>query len=367
MKKRICSLLSLSLLLVSLSMLSAAAEVGDADTGHSPTLSGTINDHLVAYWNFEGASLEEQLQDQAPMGAAQDQLTMHGDAVEITDGIAYVPKADGNGFSAGISEDLIGIESLTVYAKLKYNGVFTEWADSIYYDGLYRLYNYQYDATYEDASMRTTLLGISHIASALTQPMDTWFYAAVTVETDFENQKAICSIYISNDGMIWDATTVERELTDAEVESIQKAVAAEGRAPYIGKSSRLLDRKVDFWFDDVRIYSKALSADELALIQPNTTDLRDPADLPSPGDPNETDDPDDPSDSDEPGDPVDTNASTTASETTKEQAPTGEPGGTESPGEAPRAGCASVTAILSVGLLSVLGCTVAARKGKGKR
>ena len=88
------------------------------------------------------------------------------------------------------------------------------------------------------------------------------------------------SVSVSADGIVWVTSSLSKNLDIATLSAIKIKQKAESAGLCLGKASRWLDRGVGYYFDDVRIYGKALSTNEFALIQENTTDLRDPAQLP---------------------------------------------------------------------------------------
>ena len=109
---------------------------------------------------------------------------------------------------------------------------------------------------------------------------DTWFYLAASYNLNVEEKVMYLVTYISADGINWESNALEKELTDDNISALTGAVAKLGKELYLGKSSRMLDCGVSYYFDDARVYNTVLEADDLALIQPNTLELRDPTDLP---------------------------------------------------------------------------------------
>ncbi len=325
---------------------------------------GTINDYLISWWNFEGADATEQMKDKAVRGANQDDLEIKG-TVTVDNGVAYVSKDAGNGLFAARSEDLIGVESMTLYAKLKYTGSHQDWPDSIYYDGLYRYFNYQYDATYADTSLRACFFGSQYLLAPGNQGQDTWYYVILTTEIDSEAEKMNFSVSVSVDGITWVTSSLSKDLDVATLSSIKVKQKAESAGLCLGKASRWLDRGVGYYFDDVRIYGKALSSNEFSLIQENTTDLRDPSTLPEqnvttePGIA-ETTAPQEPGITTER--PVLTAAPRTQATPTKENAPGTEPETGSRPTEGKK-GCGATVAVSLALILTVSGvATLAVRK-----
>lgn len=378
MKKLICMTLSLVMLLATATLAVSATTESTATLetpttndvpSATPTPTGTINDYLVSWWNFEGASAEEQLRDKGEFGKTRDDLTVNGN-VTITDGVAHIPREANTALTAARAEDLYGIiDDMTVYVKAKYDGEVINWLDCVYYENLYRCYIRTWFAEYGESSLATSLLNLAHIrneAEGATPPKNTWYYISSTMKIDRENLKLHGALHISFDGIKWTSLAVEKDLTAANLENAKKAQDSLKRADKafaIGKSDQQKDCGAEYWIDEVRLFNKALTADELALIQPNTLDLREITDTPVVTDPVETDPVvTDPvvTDPVTPTTPAETKPATTPATTPATKAPST----TETPAGEQKTGCGAAVSATLVSLLAVFGGAVLAVKKK---
>ena len=364
---------------------SESSSSGDNNDG-APTLSGTINDNLVIFWDFEG---ENALEDKATFGEAQDNLTVNGDGVTVTDGVAYIPKTTGACLTANRSNDMLNVESMTIYAKLKYTGEYGgSFADAFAYDGLFRFQARGYSASKGATQFGSILLGASALVPGLYVPADSWFYVAITMEADFSNvpenvngeadvegvdATASLVIHYSTDGTTWTKLGMNPDLTDgkinqnsanekSELYGLLFNLKASNRALYLGKTcgSGQPDRGLDFYFDDFRIYNKALTASEVKQIKPNTTELNAPE---SSGDEsnssNNSTENNTPSGNDTPSNTTakkdDTTTKAPADKTTTT---------TEAPATQEKSGCGAVAAMSLVFVTTCIGGAVLAVKKK---
>lgn len=264
-------------MLITASVLSLKAE-NNADE--------TINDHLVSYWDFSGDTQAEMLRDKAPKGTSADNLTLEGN-VTIDDGVACIPTATENVLKTAMSDDLKCVENMTIYLKVKYSGHNTSFADMIQLTGLYRIYNKVYNTDYSDATLEARLIGTGGattnvvLTSSVTKPENEWFYVAVTTSVDFDEKSGEFCFYVSGDGINYTCDSIVRQnnISDTNIENVKKALSSTTATFLLGKGGGQPDRGVDFWLDDVRIYDKVLTENEIMMIQPNTLELRDISDI----------------------------------------------------------------------------------------
>lgn len=264
MKKLICMILTLSLTLIPLTSV-FADEPGD------------IEKHLVTHWDFEGGT-DEVLKDKAPNGRCSDELTMHGDAVKIENGIAHVPSAEGNCFSAAAgSPDLNNVYSMTVYIKAKYAGFNLDFADLIAYDGLYRIYKLKSEKSPLGAVLQATAFATANNADlgtvrirpesdpSLCIDENEWFIVALTINIDKDNV-GTATLYVTKDGVNYSITEKTMTFTNEIFDDMEKRRNNAEAEILLGKLSlvkNIPDRWIEFWYDDVRIYDTALDAEQV--------------------------------------------------------------------------------------------------------
>ena len=285
MKKILC--LTIAILMMAFLGAPAFAQTDDSAT------EASINDSLVTWWNFEGDTEEEALQDKATNSTSTDDLTKKGDATEISDGIAYVPSACGNSLQmTAANADLTNVSSMTIYMKAKYSGNNTDFADLFAYNGLYRIYKLN-DSTSPDgavfeasafATKNNSSLGTVRIRpqtdGAVGIQQDEWFYLALTMEIGDDNTgKAV--LYLSKDGLTYSKSETAMAFTADILADLETRRADTGAAVMLGKlniSDSVPDRGISYWFDDVRIYNKVLTESEITTIIPNSLELREVVD-----------------------------------------------------------------------------------------
>lgn len=233
-----------------------------------------INENLVAHWDFEGTS-EEALLDKAPSGAKKDNLTVKGEKVTVSDGIAYIPNDAGNHLTASYSEDLTHLTGMTVYLKVKCSGTNTAYADMLVYTSNYRIYKRASSESSEGAIIETKSISTGSFGitsrSELRPAENQWFYIAVTMQVDKASKTGNCTIYSSTDGINYFATSTNKtNLTDTNLTNMETAINNTNAILSLGKDTSGNDRLVSYWFDDVRVYDKVLSEDEIKSVSGET-------------------------------------------------------------------------------------------------
>ena len=268
LKKVLCGVLSL-LLLAAFPVSTVATETDDPLTPYA-----NLNDALVSWWNFAGDGTA-CLQDKAVNGGTADALTVAGGDTAVKDGVASVPHTMGSYISFPSSTDLTDVTSMTVYLKAKYTGSNTDFADLIAFNNLYRIYKLADSASGNGAVFEASAFATSGSTrirpqsnTAVEVGQDQWFYIALTMEIDSDNQGR-AALYLSTDGIhytgneTYSGSTTSLSFTADAIEALK---AKTSKVVFGKTNTTAADRGISYTFDDVRIYNKALTASELAAI-----------------------------------------------------------------------------------------------------
>lgn len=246
-----------------------------------PVGAAGISDHLVAHWDFVGNDLDTQLSDKAPAGKSSDKLIVAGN-VTIQNGVATVPSTAGSYLYALNQDDLNSFTEFTAFVKLKASGTPTGFADFISKDGayLFRGFINNNNCTETEYGLDCRLkgqFGLSWVfANGGLFPKTGDLYIALTAALDTTKGKVTLVSYYSTDGVNYHASIAkELDLTDSVLgtTSDYSANPLTG-ALVLGKhagSNRDKDMGVTFALDDVRIYNKALTENEVKSIQVSNT------------------------------------------------------------------------------------------------
>ncbi len=218
------------------------------------TSAADLSADLVGYWNFDGATAEEQLADKSTGGKVADNLEMGGDLLTIKDGVAHVPQDKGNYLLVNKSDDISDLSNATLFFKLKMTGVHTGTnAGEIFKAGNVTRTFYWPSAVIQSWCYGSANYKLQNTEFKYDTAFDGDFYYAMTIES--ANGKTTFALYLSRDGKTY-------EKSDATFDSGNNVLSN-----YItfGKTEKNTDaRGIDFYFDEIRIYNRALSADEIA-------------------------------------------------------------------------------------------------------
>lgn len=240
------------------------------------THAANLNDNLVAHWDFNGADLTEQLADKAPSGSSADNLTLEGNVV-IQNGVAKVPKAGGSYLYAKNQSDLNSFTQFTTILKFRANGVATGFADFISKDS-----TYWYRAFINNSKSSATSYAIDcRLKGSASLPWnmpgngtfapETDLYFALTAVLDTAGQKVTLLSYMSTDGVNYSQSAVKTLTLTDPVLGTQTNYESNPLlgALVIGKNvgnNRNVDMGINYVFDDIRIYNKALSLSEIQSV-----------------------------------------------------------------------------------------------------
>jgi len=234
----------------------------------------TIDDHLVAHWDFEGTG-DEVYKDKAPAGSTKDNLSVATGSVNtgevvIENGIATI--TGDKALMAADAADLDQTGKMTVFTRIKFDdseigasndtGIFDKRINSSDPAKVYSLFATKNGTKYNlNFNMRTpdaTEVWVD-MNNALEKAQ--WRELAVVVDHN-ENGYLTYKVYISKSTAAIsgnDYTLLCEGTLDGQTEH-----AANDRPLYLGNQWTLPNSNSERMMDDVRIYDTALTTEELA-------------------------------------------------------------------------------------------------------
>ncbi|MBR7184876.1 MAG: hypothetical protein IKD37_04630 [Clostridia bacterium] len=225
----------------------------------SVSAADDLSKNLIAWWNFEGATKEEQLADKSIGGKVADPLTMGGDLSKIENGVAYIDHEKGNYLSVAASDDVKDLSNFTLYFRVATTGTHNSSNAAEIYKAHNSIRTFWWPMT-SGGTIQSWIYGkssnkVSDTTFKYDNMFDGFIYYAFTVKT--EGGKSTFTSYLSRDGKTYQANS---ETFDTGVLTLEA-----GQAIFFGKTHATVDsRGVSFQYDDIRLYNKALSADEVA-------------------------------------------------------------------------------------------------------
>lgn len=263
--KRITALL---ILIALLCPVLTAATLAATD---APAQPAQLNDSLVTLLDFTGDTDKEQKKDKAPAGKAYDSIAVIGTA-SIADGIATVPADVGAYLSikATDSSDIYDLKNKTLIFRAKMTPVQTPGAVTAFVDApalsitqANATTNYQMTVT-----PRIDNTNKAHMVTGAFASTEDCTYA-ISMAEDTDAKTITFSFYQSK-------KTAEFTLLDTWSETYTDASATLQKTGnwIFGKRSNKLDKVSSsaFEFDDIRVYSKPLTAADLTAVATGEAD-----------------------------------------------------------------------------------------------
>ncbi len=258
MKKRILSAFFAFMMIMSALVIPAAAD--------------DLNDHVVAWFDFEGADLEERVSDKAPAGIETDVITVLGEDNKIENGTAIVSDLSGNVMLLEPSDDIRDMYGKTYYFRFRPKAINAENYDAqgnnIFAtegDKLLRLWTRSSDngksfffGSWMLDQKNENNKRYDHEEKVA--PDAEWVHAAYTV--DYDDETMYLNIYMSTDGVNYSVFTNYY----ANVASTVWSRMFLGKLDAAGNNGR--GKPIEF--DDIRVYDKILTAEEVATIAAHT-------------------------------------------------------------------------------------------------
>ncbi len=84
-----------------------------------PATAADLNDRVVAWFDFEGATVEERISDKAKGGKVADKLTVLGNDVKIENGLACSPEISGNVILLNATDDIRDLAGKSIYLRFR--------------------------------------------------------------------------------------------------------------------------------------------------------------------------------------------------------------------------------------------------------
>ncbi len=263
--KRITALLILIALLCSV-LTAAAFAATDA-----PAQPALLNDSLVTHLDFTGDTDKEQKKDKAPAGEAYDSIAVIG-AASIANGIATVPADKGAYLSikATASSDIYDLKNKTLIFRAKMTPTQTPGAVTAFIESpVLDIVQANADANYQ-MTVKPLIDGASKahaVTDAFASTEDCTY--AISMAEDTDAKTVTFSFFRSKNAADFTLLdTWSETYTDAST-TLQKT----GNWIF-GKRSNKLDKVSSsaFDFDDIRVYSKPLTAADLTAVATGEAD-----------------------------------------------------------------------------------------------
>lgn len=263
MKRYLCILLTLGILLGLLAVLPASAE------------DVLLDEYLIAHWDFAG---DNPLADKAPGGSVSDTMQLYG-AASAEDGVATVPDYANSSSEHYLyvedSADLLRTaEDRTIYMVFRSDkGDFAndDKSDSIELagqNGAFRVGIGQDNKLFGSTNSHQMGENWCDTNGMTGFVANTWTTVAVSYDKNTDGTFSVTTCFRVGDGE-WIATTVSK--TDAAQTWVQDDSDPGKTDPLSLIFGRRTFIEASTWggtltFDDIRIYNRALSADEVQSI-----------------------------------------------------------------------------------------------------
>ncbi len=256
-RKILCALLAVMMILGTL-VLPAAAD--------------DLNDHVVAWFDFEGTDDETRVSDKASAGAVTDVITVLGEDNKFENGTVTVSDLSGNVMLLEPSDDIRDMYGKTYYFRFRPKAINAENYDAqgnniFATDGakLLRLWTRSSDngksfffGSWMLDQKNENNKRYDHAEKVA--PDSEWVHAAYTV--DYDDETMYLNIYMSTDGVNYSVFTTYY----ANVASTVWSKMFLGKLDAAGNNGR--GKPIEF--DDIRVYDKILTAEEVATIAAHT-------------------------------------------------------------------------------------------------
>lgn len=241
-----------------------------------PAPTRDISQYLITHWDFKGSSLTEQLSDKATKGASRDDLVLMGN-VKVENGRATVSSEPGAYLYAVNQSDLNSFAELTCFLKFKATGTATGFADFISKSGRDFFRAFINDTKSLESKYFIDCRYKSNISTSWSFQNPQTFdagqevFIALTARLDTQAQKVYLTAYKSFDGQTYEKGPERAyDETDAAI-GAKTDISADPMAgaliigKHIGNITK--DMGITYDFDDIRIYNRALTLEEIASIR----------------------------------------------------------------------------------------------------
>lgn len=259
-------------------LLPSAAVGIDSPVAQESSLNAgkTMSEALIAHWDFEGETTEEQLSDKSytpENGTSKEQLKASASGVMIENGVATVDATNKNNrLSVSFSgeNDFSRLETeMTVCLRFAISAekpvTNTGFANFLVVEGnIFRGFLYQFDGANQTAKMQVRVNpnnGSSYIDTPAGNPAialdgKTWVDVAYTIRVD--GSKVLAEAYFSTDGGVTYAKGT-RTITGVSPKALSSAT---------GITLAGITHDVRFLYDDIKIFNRALTEEQIRLQAP---------------------------------------------------------------------------------------------------
>lgn len=241
--------------------------------------AASLDENLIIHYDFEGDDIETQLSDKAPAGSSKDDITAYkAEDVSIADGVAHLKgvdglvaefdKADANGNAANTDLPSNDSGEFTFYYSFKLYGDgltmggfrdffrVSETGSSHllrFYSGNCNTANKTKDYFFTSGALA------AQVVATLPYEGGDWVHFAITMQYDETAKEWDYMCYLSIDGGHTYLTVMEASCADNAEDYMSTATM-------ISLGNRNVKGATEFDIDDVRVYNKVLTDDDLVAI-----------------------------------------------------------------------------------------------------
>ena len=236
--------------------------------------SDSLESSLITHYDFSGSTEADQLRDKATAGASAENLTLKTTETDgtsdsyIKNGAAYVDRKNGNYLRVSTPTDIKNLEDgFTVFVEFRAEvEAVINWVEILHIPNAVRLL-YHKDRTLKSKFGSSGDTVNNTATGALPSGMDgAWIRIAYTGSYDATTQNYTVTPYYSFDG----GTTWTKG--NATASKGGEGMFANASELILGKNNvNVDDRGISFLYNDVRIYDRSLTAEEIKSIVPTET------------------------------------------------------------------------------------------------
>ncbi len=235
-----------------------------------PSAAADLNDRVVAWFDFEGSTVEEKTADKAKAGSVADKVSIKGQDVKFENGLACAPEISGNVLLVNATDDIRDLAGKSLYVRFRPGEISPEtWNangnDVLHFrgDSVIRLWT-KSDKEGKTFSFGTWMFDYNESTEKFDHAEkytrgNGFVHMVYTIAK--QNNVMTLRIYTSLDGVNY--SEMSETYTDAN--TVWKQLTL-GKLNTDGKSGR--GKPIEY--DDIRIYNCVLTAAEIASIADDT-------------------------------------------------------------------------------------------------
>ena len=218
-----------------------------------------LEDHLVRHYNFYDCVNTTRPKDVTYTGTGTKYSFYAPTGVTTQNGLGYVPTGSSYYYSCGDTDDITGLSDMTVFLAFKPEGTAAgsfEYALKMY--GLLNVYITSAGLHARTDDSKQMIVDSTGATTPYSVTMGDYIMMAISLDWSDDQTKVTSNVYISNDGGKTYATYSAVLATAKNPSTFTKMT--------LGESSGTTS-KVNYFFDDLRIYDKALTQSEITDIK----------------------------------------------------------------------------------------------------